>query len=142
MNIKRISTTVVLVTGGLALTACAPPLRPTEPPRPWAPATTRNFVSDGVGVSGCSSWDMARRVNHGDVFPIESWVLGFISGLTYAQGPKYKSIDQLGVQKHLDEYCQANPRARLQDAAIALAKRIPETNPPKPGEWDAPVRIP
>ena len=69
-------------------------------------------------------------------------MLGFVSGLTYAEGPKYKPIDQFGVQKYLDEYCRANPRARLQDAAIALAKRIPETDPPKPGFWEAPVQIP
>jgi hypothetical protein len=139
---RHVPVVVVLIAVGLALAACAPHPRPITPPSPWAPTTTRNFTSDGVGVFGCDTWDMARRVNHDQIDPIESWVLGFISGLTYAQGPKYKTIDQNGVQRHLDEYCQANPRARIQDAAIALAKRIPETNPPKPGDWEAPVQIP
>lgn len=138
---KHLSLTVALVAGSLTLAACTSPPKSTTPPSPWAPSTTRNFVSDGLGVFGCDTWDMARRVNHGDIYPIESWVLGFVSGLTYSEGPKYKTVDQIGVQKHLDEYCQANPRARIQDAAIALAKKIPETNPPKPGSWEAPVPI-
>jgi hypothetical protein len=85
---------------------------------------------------------MAKRVRESDVYAIESWVLGFMSGLTYAEGPKYKPIAQSGVQRQLDEYCGAHPQARLQDAAIDLAKRIPEARPPKAGYWEAPVQIP
>ena len=139
---RRIFLTAALVAGSLVLAACESLTKAAPPSSPWAPATKRYFVSDGVGVSRCDTWEMARRVNHGDIYPIESWVLGFVSGLTYVKGPKYKNIDQLTVREHLDEYCQSNPNARLQDAAIALAKRIPETAPLKPGDWEAPVRIP
>jgi len=85
---------------------------------------------------------MAKRVRESDVYAIESWVLGFMSGLTYVEGPKYKPIAQSGVQKQLDEFCAAHPQARLDEAAIDLAKRIPETKPPKPGSWEPPVQIP
>lgn len=77
MDMKRITITVTLVVASLTLAACTSPLKSTAPPSPWAPSTTRNFVSDGVGVYGCDTWEMAKRVNHDDIYPIESWMLGF-----------------------------------------------------------------
>lgn len=142
MDMTRFSLAVVLIAGSFVLGACAQLAKPTAPTSPWFPSTARHFVSDGVGVSGCSQWEMAKRVHELDPYSIESWMLGFMSGLTYAEGPKYKPVDQLGVKKQLDEYCRAHPQARLQDAAIALSKRIPEATPPKPGQWEAPIQIP
>lgn len=76
-----------------------------------------------MGVPSCGEWVNRHSTNDGAA--MEEWLLGFLSGL--AAG---KNIDLLKkVQKEylylwIDNYCQANPSGRVDNAAHDLADQL------------------
>jgi hypothetical protein len=79
----------------------------------------------GPGGSSCGSWTAHGRTR--DWFQL-SWVLGFLSGIGYADAPRHdplRGVDAEGVAGWLDNYCQAHPLQKLVDAAKAFVDEHP-----------------
>jgi hypothetical protein len=83
------------------------------------------YTTIGVGASAtCGRWE--QRLQGQEDFPLETWVLGFLSGAdTMAaaiQGMDILSghVDSAGIFGWLDNYCRSRPLDSLNDGLIKL----------------------
>ena len=95
----------------------------------FAAVTTFTATSPSFGYwllgpdrMSCGSWLAERHKN----VALEAWVLGFLSGIGYI-GPSdpLRGLDRNAVAYWIDNYCRANPIARIEDAAAALSLAHP-----------------
>jgi hypothetical protein len=77
----------------------------------------------GLGNQTCATWTANPPVE-GIGLLYQQWILGFLSGVSYADphGDPLSDIDAGGVTPWLNKYCQDNSTARLVDAATAFVR--------------------
>src|SRR5271165_5076667 len=74
----------------------------------------------GFGNQRCGTWTANNPAEGGVGLFYEQWIFGFLSGIRYAD-PDHdplKGMDDHAVTKWIDEFCQNDSAALLQDAAI------------------------
>ena len=73
----------------------------------------------GVGARPCTDWLQARR-GGGHDYEAEQWVLGYMSGLNVAAGPRQASVfrvlDEKGAFAAIDSYCAGHPTEMIWNA--------------------------
>jgi hypothetical protein len=86
----------------------------------WASAASA--LTLGPGTVSCGRWQQERQTTSADRFAFEAWVLGYI---TRANDEDFivrnLSAEEGGLFASIDNYCRANPRKELADAAKSLA---------------------
>jgi hypothetical protein len=77
----------------------------------------------GLGNQTCATWTAQPPVE-GVGLLYQQWVLGFLSGVSYADPPNdpLSNIDPGDITLWLNKYCQDNSTVRLVDAAIAFIR--------------------
>ena len=88
----------------------------------------------------CSKWmeekrlaKSAKDLNKVPVLITRSWFLGYLSGRAEESGRNFlKGTDSDSIFLWLDNYCQANPQAILDQAGTALARELMQLKGIKP----------
>ena len=78
----------------------------------------------GFGDQRCGAWVQNNPASGGVGIFYEQWIFGFLSGVRYAD-PDHdplKGLDRPAVMQWLDEFCQQDTAASLQEAAIAFVQ--------------------
>lgn len=76
----------------------------------------------GLGDQRCGAWVTNNPAMGGVGLSYEQWIFGFLSGVRYAD-PDHdplRDLDGPAVRAWLDEFCQQDTAASLQEAAIAF----------------------
>jgi len=87
------------------------------------PPVAGAFRTIGEGGSSCGTWTAERHSTSRGRFGVESWILGFLSGIGYVGDngdDPLKGMDADGVQAWIDNYCQNHPIDHIMDAARAF----------------------
>jgi hypothetical protein len=77
----------------------------------------------GLGAQTCTTWTANPPID-GVGLLYQQWVLGFLSGVSYAD-PDHdplSGMDAAVVTSWFNDYCRDNDRARLVEAAVAFAR--------------------
>jgi hypothetical protein len=93
-----------------------------------------------MGARSCGKWMEERRIaksakemNKVPVLITRSWFLGYLSGRADQSGRNFlKGTDSDSIFLWLDNYCQANPKMELDQAAIALSRELMQLKGVKP----------
>lgn len=89
-------------------------------------STTAIAETHMLGLVGqtCATWTANPPASGGLGLFYEQWVLGFLSGVSYAH-PDHdplNGMDAWVVRGWVDNYCHANPAANMADAATAFVR--------------------
>jgi hypothetical protein len=91
-------------------------------------AEAQHAVALGPGANlSCGSWTENRRERNIDAGLEESWLLGLLTGFSFAPGEHHILTGQnaLGIFGWMDEYCLRHPRDMFQDAVVAFIRTRP-----------------
>lgn len=84
----------------------------------------------GAGALSCGGWTAARQSRDlSFAGSLESWVLGFLSGIGYMGSDDVdpmRGLDNYAVAGWIDNYCGAHPLEKIVDAARALYRAHPD----------------
>ena len=73
----------------------------------------------GAGARPCTDWSQARG-SGGRAFEAEQWMLGYMSGVNFAAGPRqgnvFRILDEKGAFAAVDAYCSQHPSEMLWNA--------------------------
>jgi len=78
----------------------------------------------GLGGQTCGAWTANPPATSGVGAFYQQWVLGFLSGVSFAD-PDHDPLndsDGAAITTWLNDYCQQNPAARLVDATTAFVR--------------------
>ena len=73
----------------------------------------------GHGNTSCGKWISEKSENSWLYRTYDAWVLGFVSGNSWAENHKYEAHSDR-IFGWIDNYCQANPMKYIHDAVEAL----------------------
>ena len=78
----------------------------------------------GLGNQRCGTWTANAPPMGGLGQLYQQWIFGFLSGLRYADPDhnQLKGVDGSAVTKWIDEFCEKDSAAFLEDAAIAFVR--------------------
>lgn len=91
-----------------------------------APSAAEGMITIGIGGDSCRKWTQAKAAKAGDRIVYEQWLLGFVTGLDFAnQGlgsPVRVSVsdDPNDLIGFIDDYCAKNPLEKVATAAQYL----------------------
>jgi hypothetical protein len=87
------------------------------------PVEAQAFSMIGAGVGSCGTWTADRRSRPMPADVDAEWVLGFLSGTGFEDGPEVNPLNGMdadGVLAWIDNYCHAHPITQIVDAAEAF----------------------
>jgi hypothetical protein len=129
---------VVFVLGTASLGSAQPP--PIETPA-IAEKNLQKYLDDyrrlekaypkmiyGQGTLSCGEWSTDRTQTTPtlglSLHPAQvAWVLGFVTGASVT-GPYLLKTERAAIEEWIDEYCAANPRTNVAEAAMLLVAAL------------------
>jgi hypothetical protein len=95
------------------------------------------FVPSSAGMPSCGTWTASRtyRRSGGEAAQYEKWVMGFESGLNWAQsagrGDVLRDTDADAAFGWIDQYCRAHPLESLLWAVVNLDRELANRRRPR-----------
>jgi hypothetical protein len=87
------------------------------------PSASNSQTVLGEGNLSCGRWTQERNFRGSGAFQLESWILGYMSGLNekgVGQADISRGTDFFGLFGWIDRYCMTNPLDKLYMATNSL----------------------
>jgi hypothetical protein len=87
----------------------------------------------GQGANSCWAWTRSHRAKAATQDLYTQWVAGFVSGLNwnYVDPDFLTELEFVGLMAWVDNYCKANPLAKVTTGAAMLVQELRERAQPK-----------
>ena len=91
-------------------------------------SAAQTFMNLGQGALSCGRWATERRQNNFTLFPLEAWILGYLTAYNAwsenAPADVSKGTDVAGLFAWIDNYCASNPIDDIATASAHLVKTL------------------
>ena len=92
--------------------------------------TTTSFGVNAATIKGaqsCGVWIEDREAKR---FPVQAWVIGYLSGIASATDSNFlQATDLPSIALWVDKFCRANPLKDISDAGNELARELMARKP-------------